>query len=133
MNRIVCERLHRGQDLMESIKELAAREHLKGAVVLSAVGCVSRARLRDASGTDIQEIPEHCEIVSVTGTVSQARTHLHISLSRKDLSVLGGHLVPGCIVNTTCELVLMETGFEFGKEFDPQTGYHEILFREVQP
>ena len=67
------------------------------------------------------------------GTVSDARCHLHISLSREDLSTLGGHLMPGSIVNTTCELVLMETDWRYGLEDDPDTGYDEILFSERKP
>ena len=43
-------RLHRGDDLQNSIKELAQEKHIKAGVVLSAVGCVLQARLRDASG-----------------------------------------------------------------------------------
>lgn len=128
--KIICVRLRRGQDLLDEIRSIAKKQQLSGAVVLSAVGCVSRARLRDASGVNIQDIDDHCEIVSLTGTVSAARCHLHISLSREDLSTIGGHLVPGCIINTTCELVLMETGYAYGVEFDPETGYDEIIFRE---
>lgn len=128
MNKIVCKRLRRGQDLLEEIKALAREEKLRGAVVLSAVGCVSQARVRDASGVNVREIGEHCEIVSLMGTVSAARCHLHIALSREDLTTLGGHLMPGCIVNTTCELVLMETGYTYGVEFDEETGYKEIIF-----
>lgn len=130
MNRVICRRLHRGEDLLGAIKAIAQEEKLKGAVVLSGVGCVSEARVRDASGVNIQKIHEHCEIVSLMGTVSETRTHLHISLSREDLSTIGGHLAPGCIVNTTCELVLMETGYTYKKEFDRETGYDEILFGE---
>lgn len=130
MSGIVCVRLRRGQDLLEEIRRIAREKGLKGAVVLSAAGCVSQARLRDASGINIRDIPAHCEIVSLTGTVSAARCHLHISLSREDLSTIGGHLVPGCIINTTCELVLMETGYGYDVEFDPETGYDEIIFRE---
>ena len=33
-----------------------------------------------------------CEIVSLNGTVSRERCHLHIALSREDLSTVGGHL-----------------------------------------
>lgn len=128
MNKIVCKRLRRGQDLLEEIKALAREEKLRGAVVLSAVGCVSQARVRDASGVNVREIGEHCEIVSLMGTVSAARCHLHVALSREDLTTLGGHLMPGCIVNTTCELVLMETGYTYGVEFDEETGYKEIIF-----
>lgn len=99
--------------------------------MLSSVGCVSRLRVRDASGVDIQELNEDCEILSLNGTVSEVRTHLHIALSRKDLSTIGGHLVEGCIINTTCELVLQElAGYEFGIEQDEDTGYDEIVFKK---
>ena len=102
--KLCCRRLHRGDDLLAEIRRLAQEEHLEAGVVVSAVGCVSRARIRDASGVHVREVNEHCEIVSLNGTVSAARCHLHIALSKEDLSTVGGHLLPGCIVNTTCEL-----------------------------
>ncbi len=120
-------RLHRGSDLKRSLTQYAAQHHIPAAVILSCVGCVSHARLRDASGVTIRTIDEHCEIVSATGTISEARSHVHISLSRKDLSTVGGHLCEGCIINTTCEVVLLELdGVRFGSAFDPETGYNEL-------
>ena len=122
-------RLRRGSDLLGSIQALCREKHIAAGVVLSAVGCISRGRVRDASGVTIREIEDHCEIVSLNGTVSQTRCHLHIALSREDLSTLGGHLCSGCIINTTCELVIAElpaTAIE--KEFDKETGYHELIF-----
>ena len=87
--------------------------------------------IRDASGITIRDITDHCEIVSLTGTVSETRCHLHISLSKEDLSTIGGHLCPGCIINTTCELVIAELpGIRFGVEADPDTGYNELIFQE---
>lgn len=124
-----CLRLHRGDDLLESIKALAKQKHIRAGVVLSSVGCISRGRVRDASGVTIREIEEHCEILSVNGTVSEKRCHLHIALSKEDLSCLGGHLCPGCIINTTCELVIAELpGQTIDVEFDPETGYDELIF-----
>ena len=124
-----CVRLHRGDDLLLSIRELAQEKHIAAGVVLSAVGCVTEAKVRDASGVNIQSIGEHCEIVSLNGTVSEQRCHLHIALSREDLSTLGGHLCPGCIVNTTCVLVIAELpGVRFGVEQDGETGYDELIF-----
>ena len=126
-----CVRLRRGDDLMLSIKELCREKHIAAGVVLSAVGCISEGRVRDASGVTIREIHDHCEIVSLDGTVSAQRCHLHISLSREDLSTIGGHLCPGCIINTTCELVIAELpGIRFGVEEDPETGYDELIFQE---
>ena len=125
-----CIRLKRGEDLMESIKAVCREKDIRAGVVLSGVGCILRGRIRDASGVKIREITEHCEIVSLNGTVSSQRCHIHIALSREDMSTIGGHLCPGCIVNTTCELVLGEIpGVSFGVEADPETGYDELIFR----
>lgn len=122
-------RLHRGDDLLLSIKELAREADIQAGVVLSAVGCISQGRVRDASGVTVRSIPEECEIVSLNGTVSRERCHLHIALSREDLTTLGGHLCPGCIINTTCELVIAELpGQRFDVEQDPETGYDELIF-----
>lgn len=125
---MICRRLLRGQDLLEELRTIAAEQGLQGAVVLSAVGCLSRACLRDASGLRVRQVEEPCEILSLTGTVSAARIHLHLGLAKEDLSAIGGHLMPGCLVNTTCELVLLETGWHFGAEADPETGYREVIF-----
>lgn len=126
-----CVRLRRGDDLMLSIKALCKEKHIAAGVVLSAVGCISEGRVRDASGVTIREIRDHCEIVSLDGTVSEARCHLHISLSREDLSTIGGHLCAGCIINTTCELVIAELpGVRIGVEQDAETGYDELIFTE---
>ena len=127
-----CIRLHRGEDLMLSIKELCAQEHIQAGVVLSAVGCISQGRVRDASGVTIREISDHCEIVSLNGTVSQRRCHLHIALSGEDLRTLGGHLCTGCIINTTCELVIGELpGIVYDVEQDDETGYDELVFQTL--
>ena len=129
-----CVRLHRGDDLMLSIKQLCREKSIAAGVVLSAVGCISEGSVRDASGVTIRNITDHCEIVSLDGTVSARRCHLHISLSREDLSTIGGHLVSGCIINTTCELVIAELpGIRFGVEEDPETGYDELIFQEDGP
>ena len=125
-----CIRLKRGEDLMESIKAVCQIRNIRAGVILSGVGCISSGRVRDASGVTVREIAEHCEIVSLNGTVSAQRCHVHIALSKEDLSTIGGHLCPGCIVNTTCELVIGELpGMYMDVEFDNQTGYQELIFR----
>lgn len=113
---VLCRRLRRGDDLLLEIERLAREESIAAGVVLSAVGCVSRAVLRDASGV----------------TVRAVRCHLHLALSKEDLSTVGGHLMPGCIINTTCELVLARLdGWRFGVEQDAQTGYDELVFHRT--
>ena len=124
-----CIRLKRGEDLLDSIKQLCKEKDIKAGVVLSGVGCISSGRVRDASGVRIREIAEHCEIVSLNGTVSAVRCHIHIALSKEDLTTIGGHLCSGCIVNTTCELVIGELpGIAYDEEADAETGYDELIF-----
>ena len=131
--RTVCKRLRRGDDLLREVQKMAQEEQLELAVILSAVGCVTKARLRDASGVTIRQIDEPCEIVSATGTVSRKRCHIHVALSKEDLSTVGGHLVEGCLINTTCELVLgVVEGWRCGVEQDEETGYDEIVFEREE-
>lgn len=131
--KTICKRLHRGDDLLLSIRQIAQSENIKAGVVLSAVGCVLRGRVRDASGINIRSIDEHCEIVSLNGTISATRCHLHIALSKEDLSTVGGHLLEGCIINTTCELVLgVLDSWRIGVEFDEETGYDELIFERIE-
>lgn len=127
-----CIRLKRGEDLMESIRQVCRDKNIRAGVVLSGVGCILKGRVRDASGVTVRDIEGHWEIVSLNGTVSAQRCHIHIALSREDMSTIGGHLCVGCIVNTTCELVLMEIpGVNIGVEEDPETGYDELIFENL--
>ena len=129
--RTVCLRLRRGEDLLLSLQALARREGLRAGVILSGVGCVAEARIRDASGVTVRHIAEPCEITALQGTVSAERCHVHIALAREDMTTLGGHLMEGTYINTTCELIVLEQdGWTYGVEQDGTTGYDEIVFRE---
>lgn len=123
-----CFRLTRGADLKREIRRYAEQHHIGAAVVGSAVGCLTHACVRDASGITAHTLEERLEIVSLMGTVSAERLHLHIALAREDLSVIGGHMMEGCIVNTTAEVVLLELpGVRFWGAFDAETGYRELV------
>ena len=117
-----CFRLRRGQDLYEEIEAYVKAHHIAAGAVVSGVGCVSRWRLRDATG------------VRVRSTVSEYGCHLHASFSREDLSAFGGHLLPGCTVNTTAEIVLAEIrSCVFTRRPDSETGYEELEIGPAYP
>ncbi len=126
-------RLRRGADLYRSIRDYAVSHRISAGYVACCVGCVSAARVRDAGGATVRALEEPLEIVSVTGTVSAVRCHIHIAFSREDLSTIGGHLMEGCTVNTTAEVVLCELdNYSFYAAFDNETGYEELLVLPVQ-
>ena len=125
-------RLRRGDDLLESIRAYARAHRLSAAAVVSGVGCVTRAVIRDASGVNTHTLEGRYEIVALQCTVSAGRTHLHIALAGEDMRTIGGHLCPGTLVNTTCEVVLLALeGVQFARVFDPETGYHELDIRPL--
>jgi predicted DNA-binding protein with PD1-like motif len=68
------------------------------------------------------------EIVSVTGTLGAGSHHIHLSVSNNDGTVFGGHLVDGCTVFTTVELVVMDLSgdWKFNRRGDARTGYPEL-------
>jgi len=126
-----CMRLIRGQDLLVEIEKYVKVNDIKAGTVLSSVGCVSCAVIRDATGETIHTVSEDMELISLNGTVSKNRIHLHASFSKKDLSVIGGHLKNGTVINTTCELIILELeDTEFNEQFDSSTGYNELEIRK---
>jgi predicted DNA-binding protein with PD1-like motif len=47
------------------------------------------------------------------------------------MSTIGGHLCEGCIINTTCELIIAEIPeISIDVEDDPETGYDELIFKK---
>lgn len=120
-------RLKPGQDLFEQIATVVAEKNIKAGSVLSAVGSLTHATLRLANREHFSEYEGHFEIVSMTGTISTHGSHLHISISDGDGKTIGGHLVPGCIIYTTAEMVV--GAFDdvvYKREFTDDSGYEEL-------
>jgi hypothetical protein len=127
-------RLTPGSDLRNELLRLSRTLGLRAGCILTGVGSLSQARLRMPGRTGEAEafitLDEPLEIVSLTGTLSAEGLHVHIGLSRGDGACVGGHLVCGCIVHTTAELVIGElTDVEFARPVDPATGYGELSVR----
>jgi predicted DNA-binding protein with PD1-like motif len=99
------------------------------------VGSLTHAALRLANRNIQSEYEGHFEIVSVTGTVSVNGSHIHISISDGDGLTIGGHLLPGCKIYTTAEIVLAV--FEdvlYGRELlENDSGYEELVVHPVKP
>ena len=124
-------RLPPGADLKAEIDRFSRENALRAACILTCVGSLSHARLRMPGAVGDAEVfrafVEPMEIVSLTGTLGADGLHLHLSLSRADGACIGGHLVGGCIVNTTAEVVIGELAdIEFCRLLDPATGYAEL-------
>lgn len=122
-----CFRLRKGHDLKKELQNFAIKNNISG-VILSCVGCLDKLNIRLALADDYLVKEEAFEIVSITGTLSKDGVHIHISVSDKSGNTFGGHLMEGCIINTTAEVCILELDeFEFRREFDNNTGYKELM------
>lgn len=126
-------RLVKGEDLKKRIQSLCIEKRIDTAVVLSGVGCLYHAKIRLANASEYLEEEKDYEIISLTGTVSRGYAHIHIGLADEEGNAIGGHLCEGCLVNTTCELVLgILEEYRSDRSFDETTGYNEIVFEKVR-
>ena len=124
-------RLSPGADLKQALIGVVAANGLEAAFIAACVGSLSAARLRMPSApgepAEVLSLAEPMEIVSLAGTLSPEGLHLHIALSLRDGRCVGGHLLEGCRVHTTAELVLGHlTDLAFRRPEDAETGYREL-------
>lgn len=128
MRELSC-RLKRESDLKETIEKICIDNNVDTAVILSGVGCLYQVRIRLAKAEGFLEDGNDYEIVSLNGTVSKGQAHIHIALSDETGKTVGGHLSEGCLVNTTCELVMgVLEEYSSERQYDQETGYDEICF-----
>jgi predicted DNA-binding protein with PD1-like motif len=120
-------RLLPGQDLKRELQAATTALPLQAAIVLSAVGSLKIASLRLAEAQQAEVRPGPFEIVSLVGTLCREGLHLHISLADATGATWGGHLLDGCLIHTTAEIVVLEQeGLRFTRTLDVGTGFKEL-------
>jgi uncharacterized protein len=125
-------RLQPGEDLKLGILQFAARHGLRAPVVLTCVGSLRTATLRLAGRPEPTVRSGPFEIISLVGLADPAKGHLHIGLADAVGVCFGGHLLDGCPIHTTAEVVLGELpDVEFVREPDAATGYRELVVRST--
>ncbi|HNU88738.1 MAG TPA: DNA-binding protein [Ferruginibacter sp.] len=120
-------RLKPGQDLKAAIQELVNKKQIKAGWISTCVGSLTNYKIRFANQTNGSVDSGHFEIVSLTGTVSVNGSHLHISISDSTGKTTGGHLMEGCTVYTTAEIVILSSNeLVFKREKDGTTAWEEL-------
>ena len=130
-NMNTCFSLKPGEDLKRFIEEYAIKNSVSG-VVISGVGSLSQLKIRLADGKTVLNKKEEFEIVSLNGTLSPDGVHIHISAADTSGNMMGGHLKDGCIINTTCEICIVQfDDIVFSRVFDNTTGYEELNISRI--
>jgi len=125
-------RLHPGQDLRTELLALCQRQPLDAACLVTAVGSLTQANLRYAGQPTGTLWQTDLELVGLVGTLGRGSVHLHAVVSDAHGVTRGGHVLEGCLVRTTVELVLaVLPQYRFDREPDPQTGFQELVVHDV--
>ena len=120
-------RLQPGEDARLVLHEWVQAQRIEAAAITSAVGSLTHAQLRYADRADGIMTTADLEVLSLSGTLSVHGMHLHLSVADRDGHMLGGHMLEGCIVRTTLELIVQEIdGVRMLRVKDEVSGYDEL-------
>ena len=120
-------RLGPGEDLRAALQKFITEKKLDAACIVTCVGSLQKTVLRLANQDHPTTFEGKREIVSLVGTLSVTGSHLHLSVSDSTGVTLGGHLVEGCQVYTTAEIIIgVLPAYRFTREPDPKSGYNEL-------
>lgn len=127
-------RLSPQQDLKAELDALAIAQNLEAACILTCVGSLTRAVLRLAGQSEPTTYEGRFEIVSLVGLLSRHGAHYHMAIADPTGHTIGGHVLAGCQIYTTAEIVVgVMSQIRFRRELDPATGYRELAIEPHQP
>lgn len=125
-------RLLPGQDLKKSIDSFVTSKHIQAGWIATCVGSLTEYNIRFANQEKGYGDKGHFEIVSLVGTLSVNGSHIHLSISDSTGKTMGGHLLEGCKIYTTAEIVIGESGEHiFSREKDGSTPWNELKVTEI--
>ncbi|GHD35413.1 DNA-binding protein [Streptomyces violarus] len=127
-------RLAHGVDLRKAIEHYVAEHDIGAGCLVTCIGGLSSAVLRMPGATEFNHLEGEFEIISAAGTLSVNGSHIHLSLSDGEGAVRGGHLDYGSMIRLSAEIVVLENPqLIFSREYDPDTGFRELVVTESGP
>jgi len=136
LGKVVFARLYENEDLLEVVAS-ASKQTKISTGFFTLIGTLKRAKMgfyREGKYEPI-EIAGPLEVISCTGNVTLKEKapiiHAHIVVSDEKGQAFGGHVLPGCLISVTGELMLVEAmGMKLEKRFDEKTKLNLWSFGE---
>lgn len=130
----IVARIDKGEEILNTIKEIAVKEN----ITLASVTALGATNDFTVGVYDIDEKKYYSndfhgnfEIVSLTGTINTMNggfyTHIHMSAGNHKGEVFGGHL-NRAVVSATCEMVITVMDGTVDRCFDEETGLNIFNF-----
>jgi len=120
-------RLKPGEDIRASIQKFVNDNHINAGWITSCAGSLLNYNIRFANQQEGNKGSGHFEIVSLSGTLSVNGSHIHLSISDSTGKTIGGHLLEGCIIYTTAEIIIGQSKkLVFKREKNGTTPWDEL-------
>jgi predicted DNA-binding protein with PD1-like motif len=137
LKRVFISRMDPGDDILKTIERVGLEHDVKSGQI-TLIGAVSRAKLGyfDSNSGQYKDfvIERDLEVVSGVGNISRLEddsivVHAHLVVSDEEGRCWGGHLMEGCEVSVTIELVIIETNADLRRAKDERTGLNLMDIR----
>ncbi len=122
-----------GQEVFSQLHAFAQQHQLHAAWIAGCTGSLTDVALRYAGQEGTTLLNGTFEVISLNGTLEQSGEHLHLCVSDPHGTMLGGHMMPGCTVRTTLELVIGSLEeLAFSRQPCALSGYDELHISPVK-
>ncbi|MGZ5191147.1 MAG: PPC domain-containing DNA-binding protein [Flavisolibacter sp.] len=123
-------RMKPGEDLKLSLQNFVLSSKIEAGWIFSCIGSLTKYHLRFANQPQGNSSEGFFEIISLSGSLSMHGSHLHMAIADMQGNLIGGHLLDGCIIYTTAEIIIGETDtLVFTRERDNTTTWNELHIR----
>ena len=120
-------KLEKGEDIFDTLTQFAIAQKITNAWI-EGIGALMHARIGFFDGEKYLEnsFSENLEIVHSAGSIGtdgeDPILHMHIALGKEDGTMIGGHLLPGCIIGVTGEFTIEIRKPPLFRKHDAETG-----------
>ncbi|MFX1484503.1 MAG: PPC domain-containing DNA-binding protein [Promethearchaeota archaeon] len=129
VKRVIISRMMPGEDVLETIEKIATEFKVESGQI-NLIGAIAGAKLGyfDTGTNEYRDftVDENVEVVSCMGNISRLDgkplVHAHMIVSDEAGRCYGGHLMRGCTVSVTIELIIIETAAKLTRRRDERTG-----------
>jgi predicted DNA-binding protein with PD1-like motif len=129
IKRVIIGKVSPDEDLMDSVIGMVKKYDIRSGFI-NCIGALKKFTIGffeiDSRKYKMETFNENVELITCMGNIShkdgEPIIHLHVSLGRKDYSVIGGHLSKPSIVSITGEVSIFETDQKLTRIIDSQFG-----------
>jgi uncharacterized protein len=145
IGKIVAIHLDPGCDVLQTLTEVAEKEGIKSGIIIGGAGSIRTVTLRNPRGfpdewpiTDkwriYTPVTGPLEMTAIAGNIAHkpdgslfVHGHITVSTGCPESIAYGGHLIEGCIIQSTGEIVIAEVeGMDLARIYSEETKTYEF-------